>query len=325
VSQLTPGGPLENQRSKTVLVTGAAGFLGSHVAELLSSDGRHDIIATDVVKSERSDAVASLPRVEFRAVDLRDLEALEAAVSGAGSIVHLAAIRTKASSARPREALEINVGATYDLLSLATLHRVRRLVYGSTHIVYGAFQDPQRPYFREDEARVRRGLNMYGASKLASEAFIEAFAQDGGPDYVCLRFGGIYGPRASRDSNGGILLDVLAALDRGARPVVQWARDSRHALVFVEDAARAVVTALESDQANMAVNVVGDPVPAEVLYSTLVRLYGHDPSVIDWQEERTRYQLVSRDRLHSVLGYDPATSLEDGLRAVIDWHRERQS
>jgi len=323
VPQTTSDGPVESQRSKTVLVTGAAGFLGSHVAELLSADGRYHIIATDVVKSDRADMLGALPRVEFLAMDLRDLEALEAAVSRADSIVHLAAIRTKASSARPRDALEINVGATYDLLSLATLHRVRRFVYGSTHIVYGAFQDPQRPDFLEDEACVRRGLNMYGASKLASEAFIEAFAQDGGPDYVCLRFGGIYGPRANRDSNSGILLDVLSALDRGDRPVAQWTRDSLHAMVFVQDAARAVIAALETDQANMAVNVVGDPLSTETLYSTLVRLYGHDPSVIDWREERARYQLVSRDRLRSTPGYESASSLEDGLRALIDWHREQ--
>ena len=91
-----------------------------------------------------------------------------ALLRGADSVVHLAAVRGKASDAHPRDAYDTNVGATFDLVSLAARHQLRRFVYGSSHLVYGAFENPDRPPFTEDDAAVRRGLTLYSAGKLAS-------------------------------------------------------------------------------------------------------------------------------------------------------------
>lgn len=307
---------------RTVVVTGAAGFLGSHVVEQVSGTGRFEIVATDVVRSPRSDALAALPGVRFKVADLRDTQALEVLVRGADSIVHLAAVRGKASAARPRDGLDVNVGATFDLVSLAAHHQVRRFVYGSSHLAYGAFDDPHHAPFTEDQAAVGPGLTLYSASKLAAEALIAAVCGDGGPDYLALRFGTIYGPRVNLDSNSGLLLALLAALDRGEKAPIPWTRDTVHALTYVADAARAAVHALEvGPETRGAVNVVGPPVTAERLYSTLVTLHGGDPRDLDWRDERARYQFVSAERLRTVLGIETLTSLEDGLSAVIDWYR----
>ncbi|MGY1495796.1 NAD-dependent epimerase/dehydratase family protein [Streptomyces sp. QTS52] len=308
---------------RRVLVTGAAGFLGSHVVERLSAAGRYDVVATDVMRTERSDALAALDDVEFLAMDLRDTEALEAAVGECDSVVHLAAVRTQTASASPRAAYDVNVGAAYDLLSLLARHGVERLVLGSTHSVYGPFGDPAAPPFTEGQASIRPGLSMYAASKLAAEAFAEAFAHAGGAPYVILRYGTIYGPRANRDSNAGILLDILDALDRGERPSVPWQRDAVHALVHVDDAALATVRALEmAGVERTAVNVVGPPVTADELYTALVRIHGSDPATIEWRDERTRYQHVSSERLASELGLTTTTDLLSGLQEFVDWYRE---
>jgi UDP-glucose 4-epimerase len=308
---------------RRVLVTGAAGFLGSHVVEQLSAAGSYDVVATDIGRSDRAAALADLDGVEYLAMDLRDTAALEAAVIASDAVVHLAAVRTQAASASPRDAHDVNVGATYDLLSLSARHRVERLVLGSTHSVYGAFDDPAVSAFTEEQACVRRGLSMYAASKLAAEAFAEAFANAGGAPYVILRYGTIYGPRANRDSNAGILLDMLVDLDQGKRPSVPWRRDAVHALVYVDDAALATVRALEAaDVERTAVNVVGPPVTAEELYTTLVRVYGGDPDGIEWRDERTRYQHVSSQRLASELGVTAPTDLHDGLHSLVDWYRK---
>ena len=125
---------------RTVVVTGAAGFVGSHVVEQLSATGRFAVIATDVAGSPRAAALASLPGVRFQPADLRDATAVEALLRGADSVVHLAAVRGKASDAHPRDAYDTNVGATFDLVSLAARHQLRRFVYGSSHLVYGAFE-----------------------------------------------------------------------------------------------------------------------------------------------------------------------------------------
>lgn len=194
---------------------------------------------------------------------------------------------------------------------------------GSTHLVYGPFDDPAAPPSPRTRASIRRGLNMYAAGKLAAEAFAEAFAQAGGAPYVILRYGTIYGPRANRDGNAGILIGILDALDRGERPSVPWQKDSVHALIHVHDAARATVRAVEAAGVERtAVNVVGTPVTAEELYTALVRVEGSDPDVIDWRAERTRYQHVSAGRLASVLGLTATTDLLSGLREFVDWYRE---
>lgn len=309
---------------RTVVVTGAAGFLGSYVVEQLSDAGEFEVIATDVVQSQRAEALAALPRVRFQAMDLREEAALEEIVTGADSVIHLAAVRTKAAVANPRIAYDINIGATHDLMALAAKHSVRRFVFGSSQSVYGKFADPDAAPFREEDATIKPGLGMYAASKLAGEAFLSAFADSGGPEYFALRFGTIYGPRANIDSNGGILLEVLQKLDRGERPAIGWARDSLHNLIYVRDVAAAVVRALDAPEAGASVNVVGQPVSAENMYTTLAKLAGHDVSLLDWRDERTRYQRVSSDKLRSLLGMNTLTSLEDGLSALIEWYRSGQ-
>ena len=311
-------------RPLTVLVTGGAGFLGSRVVELLSESTDHRIIAVDVVENPRSKELAQLPNVEFRALDLRDADALDPVVANADAIVHLAAVRTEASKARPKDAHDVNVGTTYDLLSLATQHGHERFVFGSTNTLYGPYPDPQAAPFSEDQPWVCRGINMYAATKLASEAYLEAFSGLGGPSYLALRIGPIYGPRVSPGSNGSMSIDILQALDAGERPSLAWTADSIHSFVYVDDVAKAIIASLTADKANLAVNVVGAPVTTEDFCGRLIELYGHDPSRIEWRGERTRYQRVSQQRMQDVLGFIPETTHDDGLRAVIDWYRQQK-
>jgi nucleoside-diphosphate-sugar epimerase len=305
-----------------VLVTGAGGFLGSHVVELLSSRSEIEVVATDLVATERTDELARLPRVRFAAFDLRDTDAVAGAMAGCRSVVHLAGALTNASAANPRLALEVNVGVTHDLAALAAAHGLRRFVYGSSHAVYGTFQERGRRPFVESDAAIRLALSPYGASKLAAEAFLCAFTNAGGPQHVALRFGTIYGPRINPQSNGAMLLRILSALDAGHAPQVNWAREAVHGLIHVADAAEATWRALFTDSPASAINVVGDPVTSEALYGTLVEMYGGDPDRINWQSQRTRFQHVSRELLAEALGFQPTMSLRDGLRTVIDWHRE---
>ena len=308
----------------TVLVTGGAGFVASRLVEMMAGSTNHRVIAVDVVDSPRSRELAQLPRVECRAMDLRDTAALESVVADADAIVHLAAIRTQDARARPKDAHDINVGTTYDLLALATRHGTKRFVFGSTNTMYGPYQDPDAGVFREDQPWVCRGINMYAATKLASEAYLEAFTSLGGPAYLALRIGPIYGPRVSPGSNGAMTLNILQALDRGDRPTVTWAKDAVHSFVYVDDVARAIIGSLTAEKTGLAFNVVGEPVTTERLCTRVIELYGHDPSCIDWKEERTRYQRVSQERMKDVLGFVPETTLDQGLQALIDWHRAQQ-
>jgi UDP-glucose 4-epimerase len=235
--------------------------------------------------------------------------------------VHLAAVRLQASQAQPRQGFEVNVSATFDLLTMAADHELRAFVYGSSQQLYGTFPDPDHAPFREEDGAVGSEVSLYGAAKLASEAFLVPFSAVGGFSYLALRFGGIYGPDAAEKSNSWAMLDALRAIDAGQPVSVPWSKDSLHALVFVDDAARAVVRALELPLRNVAVNVTGDPVSSYELYSTLMRLYGAGTAGLEFSAERSRYQRVDQSRLRTGFGCPEMTTLDTGLQSIVDWHR----
>ena len=309
---------------ETVLVTGASGFIGSILVEMLARQGYH-VLATDAQESSRTSRFTAIPGVEFLVLDLRHRDALAPAVAQADRIVHLAALRPAAASANPRTAFEVNVAAAYDLIELAAQHDVRRIVYGSSHSVYGAFAQPRVFRHREYEVAEGRGLAMYGASKLAVEAYLQAHANTGGSPYISLRLGTIYGPGVNRDNSlGGMMMDAVDAVRAGERAVVEWEPDAQHDLLFVTDAAASIVAALQVDTEETVINVVGEPVSTTQLFGELVTLAGGDISAIDWMGGKARYQMVSQDRMLAVLGPVP-TSLREGLQAFLNWHLGSQT
>jgi len=309
----------------SVLVTGAAGFVGARVVELLSQQGRGPVLATDVTTSSKTEALGSLPGVEFRAMDLRDGDQVAAEVRSVDAVVHLAALRLRASDAQPRDGFAVNVSATFNLLAAVAEHGVGAFVYGSSQQLYGSFsKEPSGP-MREEDGAVGRDVSMYAAAKLACEAFLPPFARKGGFHYLALRFGSIYGPDAAEHSNSWMMLEALRAVDRGERARVAWSEDSRHSLVHVDDAARAVVRAIDLPLRDVAVNVVSGPTTTGEIYSTLLRLYGADPAAVEFTPDRRRYQLVDNERLRTQFGCAPQTSLETGLQSIVDWHRATSS
>ena len=304
-----------------VLVTGASGFVGSRVVALLSARRRHEVLATDVTTSPKSDALAALPGVEFRAMDLRDRERMSEAVGSVDAVVHLAAMRLQASDAEPHVGFDVNVAANFGLLAAPAESGIRAFVYGSSQQLYGTFAEEPDVPMREEDGAVGRDVSMYAAAKLACEAFLPPFARRGGFGYLALRFGSIYGPDAAEHSNSWMMLEALRSADRGERALVGWSPDSRHSLVFVDDAARAVVRAVDLPLRDTAVNVVGEIAATRDIYSTLLRLHGADPERVDFAADRRRFQLVDGERLRTTFGCPPRTTLEAGLQAIVDWHR----
>ncbi|MGU3438224.1 NAD-dependent epimerase/dehydratase family protein [Actinomycetes bacterium M1A6_2h] len=310
---------MTNTSLTKILVTGAAGFVGSHVVELLATDASAMVVATDAGGEAMLETLNELPGVSAHLGDLRDPSAIASMVDGVDVVIHLAAVRTKVSSSNPRAAHEVNVGSTYDLLTAAAKFGVRRIVFGSSHTVYGSFADPHRAPFAEDEPWPCAGVNMYAATKLAGEAYCEAFASAGGPDYLALRLGTIYGPRTSPGSNGSLMTDLLSAVRQGRTPTIPWAGSAQHGLIHVADVAEAVRRAAYCDATGMAVNVSGAPRTSKEIYGTLADMVGSDPASIVYDENRTRYQLVSQRRMSDVLDFTPRVELTDGLRSVIEW------
>lgn len=307
----------------TVLITGASGFVGSHVVEHLSAAGTHNVIAVDLAESELSAHLGALAGVEFVAMDIRDKDAMGRLLDRSTNVIHLAAVRTKASLNNPRAAFDFNVGFVFDLLTLAKLHGIRRLVFGSTHCVYGSFAEQVPGLITEDGLCERSGVDMYGASKRAGEALCEAFQNSGGIEYLALRLGAIYGPRTNRDNiYGGPMLDIVSATARGECIDLDWSRDSTHSMIYVGDVAAAFAAALDVPESGMAINVLGAPVSSVELFETCVRQAGGRASDINWRETRRRYHRASPERMRQVLGLSELTTLDVGLARFVSWARK---
>ena len=212
-----------------VLVTGGSGFLGSHIAEHLLLRG-HDVVSLD----ERP-----LPDVEYATVvgDVRDLEALQDAMSGCSAIYHCAAIADLDDARKePRRATEINVLGTLGVLEAAASHGVRRIIHASSVYVYA------------------RGGSIYRTTKRAAEGLVDDLSPAWGLESTILRFGSLYGPRA--DANNAISRLINQAVLEGR--IDFWGDGSEvREYVHIADAASLAVDALDEAYVGKALHITG--------------------------------------------------------------------
>jgi UDP-glucose 4-epimerase len=229
-----------------VLVTGGAGFIGSHVVDRLCAEG----IAARVLDLRKSSYHRALD-VEHVAADLLDLRAVQRAVKGCDAVVHLAAAADVDDVARrPAEAEAVNARGTLNVLEAARRAGVRRVVYASTIWVYGNGSGTV-----DEDSAVALPDHLYTATKLAGEMYCRAYGELYGLQCTVLRFGIPYGPRAR--PAGVIPIFVTKALAGEPLTIAGEGSQSRR-FVYVEDLAEGVVCALEPQAIGRVYNLVGE-------------------------------------------------------------------
>lgn len=299
-----------------ILVTGGAGFIGSHLTDRLLADG-HEVRVLDNLstgKRENLPAHATLTLVEG---DIRDRDAMEA-VSGMDAIYHLAAVASvQASVEDPRGTHESNFVGTLNLLEAARRYHVRRLVYASSAAVYG---DTTELPVGEDAPT--RPLTPYAADKLAGEHYLSFYGRKHGLAGTAFRFFNIYGPRQDPSSPYSGVISIFVERMRQKLPVTifgdgQQTRD----FVFVGDLAELLVSALNHEPAFGQVINVGRGVECSLLelLAELEKLAGapierrHEPERIgDIRQSRARVA-----RLREVFGGVPQTPIGTGLARLL--------
>ena len=310
-----------------IVLTGIAGFIGSHLAESLVRDGwsvRGVDAFTDTYdprcKQANLAALARTPGVEIIVGDLArdDLRPL---LDGVDAVAHLAGepgVPASWGTAFPVY-VERNVIATQRLLEAATAAGVRRFVYASSSSVYGP---SDRPLV---ESEVPRPLSPYGASKLAGETLVGAYAQQRGLSGVSLRYFSVYGPRQRPDMAAHRFIEAL--LDRRPIPLHGDAGQARD-FTYVADVVAATSAALTATApAGTVLNVArGHPVEVRELIAMLGEELGIEPR-IEHRPHRagdTPRTEGRADRAREVLGWAPRTDLRDGLRRQVEWHLQRR-
>jgi len=304
-----------------ILVTGGAGFIGSHVADRLLADG-HTVDVVDNLSTGRRERVNAAARLFV--CDLRSAR-LDGAFAAARpeAIVHLAAqAAVPRSVADPRFDASVNVLGTLAVLDAARRVAVRRVVYISTGgAVYGDTDVLPTP-----EDHPTRPASPYGVSKLAGERYLECWAGLTGTPTLTLRLANIYGPRQDPQGEAGVVAIFTARLLGGAECVVNGDGEQTRDYVYVEDVADAAARALANPDATGVVNIgTGVATSVNDLYRRLARQVGvtrparHAPA----RPGEQRKSLLDAARAKALLGWTATTSLDAGLAKTVAYFRER--
>jgi UDP-glucuronate 4-epimerase len=317
-------GGLENGATQTYLVTGAAGFIGSHVCEALLRQGhvvRGLDAFTDFYNPERKRAniaaAQANPRFSLLCDDVRRV-ALDEVLDGVDAVVHLAGEPGVTSSWGPDFAryVDRNVLATQQLLEATVAQRIGRFVYASSSSVYGGDAMALRAQGEP------RPFSPYGVTKLAAETLVGAYAQGHDLATVSLRFFSVYGPRQRPDMAAHRFIEAL--LD--GRPLTVFGDGTQvRDFTYVEDVVEAVVRSLSADLPRASVLDIasGRPTAVSTLIGLLNELVGAGPTSILQSDERRGDVARTEGHTHTArehLGWSPTTELRTGLQRQLEWH-----
>lgn len=305
------------------LVTGGAGFIGSHLVEALAARERPVRVLDNFSTGLRSNLSAIRPAMEIVEADLSDAAAVEQAMAGVEVVYHLGAL---ASVQRSVE----NPAATHAACATGTLHvldaarraGVRRVVYAASSSAYGGLSNPQG----QCEDVLVHPLSPYAAAKLAGELYMEAFAATYGLETVRLRFFNIFGPRQRADSPySGVIALFIAAMNGGLPPVIHGDGLQSRDFTYVDNVVQALLKAAEAPGVSGQVFNIGTGRSITVLdlVANLNRLLGLS-LVARHVAPRTgdvRFSLANIDQARQALGYAPSVSFEEGLERTLDWYR----
>jgi UDP-glucose 4-epimerase len=306
------------------LVTGGAGFIGSHLVEGLTARGWRVRVLDDFSTGQRGNLEHVQPAPEIIHGDVAEASAVEHAVAGASVVFHLAALASvQRSVEKPMDTHRVCADGTLAVLDAARRAGVRRVVYAGSSSAYGI---PAGDVQTEDDPVAP--LSPYAAAKLAGEMYAQAFAATYGLETVRLRFFNIFGPRQRADSPySGVIALFSAALGAGRTPTIFGDGQQSRDFTFVTDVVQALVRAAEVPGISGRVYNIGTGQAVNLLelLDALNRLLGtriaarHAPA----RAGDVRHSRADIRRARQDLGYEPAVPFEEGLAQTLRWYRSQ--
>jgi UDP-glucose 4-epimerase len=305
------------------LVTGGAGFIGSHLVEALTADGARVRVLDDFSSGLRASLNGLSPPPEIIDGNLDDLDRLARAVEGCQSVFHLAAVASVQLSVQdPLATHRVCATGTVNLLDAARRAGVRRVVFAASASAYGAGAEVQK------ETDPLQALSPYAAAKLASEFYLQAFAASFKIETVRLRFFNVFGPRQRDDSPySGVIAIFARALLEGRTPTIFGDGLQTRDFVYIRDVVAGLLKAARVPGISGKVYNIGTGRGTSVLdlLRELNRLLGTNvaPQFGSPRAGEVRHSRADISLARAELGFKPAVSLADGLDETVRWYRQR--
>jgi UDP-glucose 4-epimerase len=319
---------MEGLKGTCCLVTGGAGFVGSTIVDQLVSAGATEVrILDNFIRGSWNNInwATKQPGVSVIEGDIRDVSLVDDAMVGVDYVFHQAALRITRCAEAPREAIEVLIDGTFNILEAALRYKVRKVVAASSASVYG-----EPSYLPIDEGHPFNNTTMYGAGKIALEQMLRALHSTSGLSYVALRPFNIYGPRMDM---AGVYTEVLIrwldAIDNNTPPLIFGDGSQSMDFVYVEDVARANVLSAQSEISDDVFNVgSGTQTSLYELCMLLLKLTGsslmpeYRPLRSVGSVQRRRAEV---DKAEKLLGFRSTVSLEQGLQELINWRHSAKA
>ncbi|MBN2156062.1 MAG: SDR family oxidoreductase [Candidatus Lokiarchaeota archaeon] len=309
-------------KGRNVLVTGAAGFIGSHLADRLLAEGARVTGIDNLSEGSLENLKKSLQETNFKfhKGDIRDREFLHTIVDKIDIIFHLAAFTSvRRSISNPLECNEINVTGTLNLLELARKYDVNKFIYSSSAAVYG--NTPQLPI---DEDVQPKPLSPYGISKLTAEQYVLIYNELYDIETTALRYFNVYGPRQKLSEYSGVITIFLERLKNHQDLVIYGDGNQTRDFIYITDVVNANLKATKTkSQGNIFNIATGDRISIRELAEIIVKQSGksntkiiHDPPKLG--DIIHSYANIEKSR--QKLDFSAQISINEGLRKVIQWY-----
>ena len=307
--------------SGIVVVTGGAGFIGSHVAETVAAGGAKVRIVDDLSTGHRENVEELSGDIEFLEGSVANLEFINRALQDAEVVFHEAAIPSVPRSVESPEQSHIaSVDGTFNLLQAARQQRVRRVVYAASSSAYG-----DQPTLPKVEDMAPDPLSPYAVAKLVGEYYCQVFTRVYGLETVSLRYFNVFGPRQHPGSPySGVVSRFISALSSGEQPVIFGDGEQSRDFTYIDNVVGANLKAATTSKGiGKVINVaIGDRITLNQLLAELKDLMGKLQVQADYRESRigdVRHSLADITRARELLDYIPTVGLREGLRRTIEW------
>ena len=306
-----------------VLVTGGAGFIGSHVVDAYLAEGLDVVVVDDLSRGARENVPAM---VRFRQTDVRDRSAMQAVFQEEKPQLvnhHAAQIDVRKSVSDPGSDAATNILASVHLLDLALKHGVERFVYASTGgAIYG-----EPAVLPADEATSVRPLAPYGVSKHAVEHYLFVYRALYGLNYVVLRYGNVYGPRQSSKGEAGVVAIFCEQMLAGVTPTIYGDGKKTRDYVEVSDVARASVQALKFGGGEIFNIATGVPTTDYEVFDAVRTALGIPPFEPRYAPRRpgeVEHIYLNADKARRQLDWQPKLGFGEGVKRTAAWFKDQR-